>query len=125
MKVGLLAVPVCLLAAAACSSSEDEAQPTTTASLVASPACGKGGDRIALRLVPADSGTPPRCVSTQEFAVRFTGAALAPPDQAGISSAGYCQLEMSVPAGAQTGKISVTTAGQTYETKDPFAIPCP
>ena len=78
---------------------------------------------VAMKL--ARGSTPPRCVSTSEFAAQFTGAVVIQPEQAGLSSDGFCEIDLLIPRGAQTGKVTVTTGGATYVSAVPFLVPCP
>lgn len=88
-----------------------------------SPTCGRAGDTIGMKL--AKDNVAPRCVATTDFAVEFPGAGVTQPSKAGLSSDGFCEIDVAIPAGSQSGTVVVKTGGDTFVSAAPLSVPCP
>jgi hypothetical protein len=99
-----------------------DAAPSNPSFAVA-PSCGKPGDKVGMKL--ARDNVPPTCVRIGDFVVQFTGAPLVQPDQVGLSSDGFCEVDLVVPQGTRTGPVTVRTGTTTFVSAAPFTSPCP
>jgi hypothetical protein len=141
-RVAPVSALVVLLAVTACSGSDDApvgSEPTvvvepttpdpvpsgdTRAPLTAAPACAAPGSRVVLRLGWTSDRRIPSCLRLEDFRVRF-GGEKAVITRAGLTSEGFCALDVVVPKSASSGPVRVLTEEDTYETDAEFPVPCP
>ena len=87
------------------------------------PACGTDGAHVVLRLGLTKKGGVPSCVEPDDFRVRF-GNMPTRITQSGLTSDGYCSLDVVVPDHAETATVSVTTGKDEFESATVFSVPC-
>lgn len=95
----------------------------TRAPLTAAPACAGPGSRVVLRLGWTSDRRIPSCLRLDDFRVRF-GGEKAIITRAGLTSEGFCALDVVVPERASSGPVRVLTEEDTYETDVAFPVPC-
>ncbi len=93
------------------------------APLTAAPACAAPGSRVVLRLGWTSDRRIPSCLRLEDFRVRF-GGEKALITRAGLTSEGFCALDVVVPERASSGPVRVLTEEDTYETDTAFVVPC-
>lgn len=111
-------------AASNASNQEQQQDAPGRSSLAFSPACGKKGVRVVLRLGLTHEGHAPSCVRPTDFEVRFANAPPARITQIGPTSDGYCALDVLVPEEAASGPVMVNAPSDVFESTADFHVPC-
>jgi len=103
---------------------QEDDTPAPPSPISFSPACGTDGQRVVLRLGLTKKGSVPTCVEPDDFRVRF-GNMPTRITQSGLTSDGYCSLDVLVPEHAETAMVSVTSGKDEFASAIAFSVPCP
>lgn len=105
---------------------KEESPPAGEASvLTASPACAPIGSRVVLKLGMTRDHRSVDCYDVDVVVVSFAPQKLAKVTVMGPMSDGFCAIDVEVPKGAESGKITVAIGADTFETEAAFPVPCP
>jgi hypothetical protein len=104
---------------------KEETPASEPSILTASPTCAPIGSRVVLKLGMTRDQRSVDCYDVDAVRVSFAPQKPAKITVMGPMSDGFCAIDVEVPKGAESGKISVAIGTDAFETESVFPVPCP